>query len=97
MLRELNAALKRLFHILWQVTQLVDVARTHSLRLVIALILREPESNENKHDNLRYVGLGASDRELTTTVQKDATIVFTRQRRVDFVDDVDALEAHCAC
>ena len=51
-LGELNAALERLLHILWQVAQLVDVARTYPLRLVIALILREPESNENKHDDL---------------------------------------------
>ena len=43
------------------------------------------------------VGLGRSYRELTSTVEEDSTIVFTRQCRINLVNHINALETHCLC
>ena len=96
-LRELDTALQRPFHILWQIAQLMDVASPSTLRLIIALILREPKGNEDEHDNLGNISLCTRNRQLSATVQEHAAIVFSCQRRIDLIHDIDALEAHSMC
>ena len=96
-LGELDTALQRPLHILWQIAQLMNVASPSTLRLIVALILRKPEGNEDEHHNLGNVSLCTRNRQLSATVQENAAIVFSGQRRIDLIHNIDALETHSMC
>ena len=56
-LGEIDAALKSLLHVVGQVSELTDPAGPDTLRLVVALVLREPECNESENNDLGNVRL----------------------------------------
>ena len=57
-LGERDTALECQFHVARQVSQLIDIPGSDTLRLVVAFPLREPESDESKHNHLRDVCFG---------------------------------------
>lgn len=93
MVWELVACVQNCAQIIWQFFQLLNYLGSKTFGLVEAGSLCEPQCDECQTDHLSCVGFSRGYRKLSTAVDEDAAVILSSQGAIDFVDDVDALEA----
>ena len=79
--------------IIWQLSQLLNYLGSKTFGLVETSSLCEPQGDKCQTDHLGCVSFRRGDRKLSTAINKDAAVILSSQGAIDFVDDVDALEA----
>lgn len=81
-----------LFHVGGEHFQFVHDLCSELLGGVEVFVLSEPDGDEVQYYNLANESLGTGDREFSAAVQKDTTVVFSGERRVNLVDDIDSCQ-----
>jgi len=83
--------------IIRQLSQLLNYLGSKTFGLVETGSLCEPQCDKCQTDHLSCVSFRRGDRKLSTAINKDAAVILSSQGAIDFIDDVDPLQAMFCC